>query len=251
MKKIVMITGASSGFGESCAKRFAKEGWQLILIARRQKRLEKLKENLPNGKSIHILPLDIRIRELVQKGLSELPQSLKNIDVLINNAGIALGLEPAQKADLDDWETMIDTNIKGIIYLTRLVLPGMVERDWGHIVNIGSIAGSWPYPGGNVYGATKAFVKQFSFNLRTDLLGTAIRVTNIEPGMAETEFSIVRFKGDTERAANVYKGAQPLKGEDIAESIYWAVNLPPHVNINRIELMPTVQTWGPLKVYRK
>jgi 3-hydroxy acid dehydrogenase/malonic semialdehyde reductase len=172
------------------------------------------------------------------------------VDVLVNNAGLALGLEPAQAADLDDWETMVDTNIKGLMYCTRAILPGMVERKRGHVVNVGSIAGAWPYPGGNAYGATKAFVAQFSRNLRADLLGKNIRVTDVEPGLAETEFSVVRFKGDQERADKVYTGTQPLTGVDIAEIVHWVVSLPAHVNVNSVEVMPTGQAWGPLAIHR-
>jgi len=175
----------------------------------------------------------------------------QEIDVLINNAGLALGLEPAHEADLNQWETMVNTNIKGLMYCTRQILPGMVERGRGHIINIGSVAGSTSYPGGNVYGATKAFVKQFSNNLRSDLLGTPIRITNIEPGLAETEFSVVRFAGDRDRAAEVYKGTQPLAAEDIAEIVYWVTNLPQHVNINCLEVMPVCQAWGPFAIHRQ
>jgi len=246
----ILITGATSGFGEACARRFAKEGWQLILAARRTDRLKALQEKLGGETSVHIMPLDIRDQEAVMTGLTHLPDKFSEIDVLVNNAGLALGLEPAPESDLSDWNTMVDTNIKGLMYCTRATMPGMVERNRGHIVNIGSVAGNWPYPGGNVYGATKAFVKQFSRNLRTDLLGTAIRVTNIEPGLAETEFSVVRFKGDEEKAEKVYDGTQPIKPEDIAEMVHWVVSLPPHVNINCLEVMPVCQTWGPLAVHR-
>ena len=195
--------------------------------------------------------LDVRGRKDVETAVRELPSPFKDVDVLVNNAGLALGLGPAHEADLDDWETMIDTNIKGMMYCTRNLLPGMKSRNNGHVVNLGSIAGDWPYPGGNVYGATKAFVKQFSRNLRADLFETRIRVTNIEPGLAETEFSIVRFKGDSEKAGQIYKGLDPLHPEDIANIVGWVVNLPVHVNINRVEVMPTCQAWGPLAVHRE
>lgn len=251
MSKIVFITGASAGFGESCARRFAKEGWWLILAARRRERLENLRQELGGKKHIHILALDVRDKKAIQKAADYLPESFRKIDVLINNAGLALGLEPSHTAKLNDWDTMVDTNIKGLLYCTRIILPGMMKRNRGHIINIGSTAGNWPYPGGNVYGATKAFVKQFSRNLRADLLGTQIRVTNVEPGMAKTEFSLVRFKGDASRAKKVYKGIEPLTGEDIAEVVFWVANLPQHVNINRIEVMPTGQAWGPLALDRK
>lgn len=250
MSKIILITGATSGFGEACARRFAKEGWQLILAARRTDRLKALQENLGGEASIHIMPLDVRDRQAVMTGLTHLPVTFSEIDVLVNNAGLALGLEPAPESDVTDWNIMVDTNIKGLMYCTRATLPGMVERNQGHIVNIGSIAGDWPYPGGNVYGATKAFVKQFSRNLRADLFGTAIRVTNIEPGLAETEFSIVRFKGDEEKAEKVYDGTHPITSEDIAEMVHWVVSLPPHININCLEVMPVCQTWGPFAIHR-
>ncbi len=250
MSGIVFITGASSGFGEACARRFAKEGWRLILTARRTDRLKVLAESLGDSASVHVIPLDVRRREAVETELTQLPDGFSEVDVLINNAGLALGLEPAAKADMDDWDIMVDTNIKGLLYCTRALLPGMVARNRGHIINLGSIAGDWPYPGGNVYGATKAFAKQFSRNLRADLFGSAIRVSNIEPGMAESEFSVVRFKGDAEKASQVYEGASPLTPEDIAEIIYWSASQPPHVNINRIEVMPVCQTWGMLPINR-
>jgi len=222
----------------------------LILAARRIEKLEALQKELSDTES-HVIQLDVRDRKGVAETLSGLPDSFQNIDILINNAGLALGLRPAYEADLDMWETMVDTNIKGLMYCTRQILPGMVKRRQGHIVNIGSVAGSTPYPGGNVYGATKAFVKQFSNNLRSDLNGTPIRVTNIEPGLAETEFSIVRFNGDTARAAEVYKGAQPLTAEDIAEIVHWVTSLPSHININRLEVMPVCQAWGPFSIFRQ
>ncbi len=251
MTKTVFITGATSGFGESCAKLFAKNGWRLVLAARRTKRLKKLQEDLSNKTSVHIITLDVRDRHAAQAELADLPEAFQNIDVLINNAGLALGLEPAHEANLDEWETMVDTNVKGLMYCTHSLLPGMVERNRGHIINIGSVAGNWPYPGGNVYGATKAFVKLFSQNLRSDLFGTQIRVTNIEPGLAESEFSLVRFRGDVKKATQVCEGTEPLTPDDIANIIYWVVSLPAHVNINCIEVMPTCQTWGPFAIQRK
>jgi 3-hydroxy acid dehydrogenase/malonic semialdehyde reductase len=251
MTETVFITGATSGFGESCAKLFAKKGWSLVLAARRTKRLEKLQEDLSDKTSVHIITLDVRDRDAVRAELVNLPDAFQNIDILINNAGLALGLEPAYEANLEEWETMVDTNIKGLMYCTHSLLPGMVKRNRGHIVNIGSVAGDWAYPGGNVYGATKAFVKRFSQNLRSDLLGTQVRVTNIEPGFAESEFSIVRFKGDVKKAARVYAGIEPLTPDDIANIIYWVASLPIHVNINSIEVMPTCQTWGPFAIHRK
>ena len=250
MDGIVLITGASSGFGEASARRFAKEGWKLILTARRNERLKALQEELGKETSVHITMLDVRDQDAVQTELSNLPGNFSEIDVLVNNAGLALGLEPAHESDISDWDTMVDTNIKGLMYCTRAVLSGMVARNQGHIINIGSIAGDWPYPGGNVYGASKAFVKQFSRNLRSDLHGTAIRVTNIEPGLAESEFSVVRFKGDSKKAAGVYEGTQPITPVDIAEMIYWVVSLPSHININRLEVMPVCQTWAPFAIHR-
>jgi 3-hydroxy acid dehydrogenase/malonic semialdehyde reductase len=241
--KTIFVTGATSGFGEAIARRFAAEGWKLIILGRRKDRLDKLAKEL----KAQVVVCDVRKRKEVFDAVAGLPA----IDVLVNNAGLALGMEPAHKADLEDWEQMVDTNCKGLMYVTRAVLPGMVERGYGHIVNIGSTASNYPYPGGNAYGATKAFVKQFSLNLRADLLGTNVRVTNLEPGLAETEFSLVRFKGDKEKAASVYKGMQPLTGQDVAEAAWWCVNLPPHVNVNRMEIMPTAQAFGPFAVHRK
>jgi len=246
--KMILITGATSGFGKACAIRFAEAGWQLILVGRREERLSVLKKQLEPSTPVLTIKLDVRDRHAVIDVLSKIPEPFSAVDVLINNAGLAVGLSQAATADLDDWDRMIDTNVKGLVYCTRAILPGMVERNFGHIVNIGSIAGNWPYSGGNVYGATKAFVKQFSYNLRADLSGTNVRVTNIEPGMAETEFSLVRFKGDQEKAKKVYENIKPLKAEDIAECVFWAVNLPEHVNINRIEVMPTCQAAGGLMV---
>ena len=250
MSGIILITGATSGFGKACAQRFAKEGWQLILAARRKDRLIALQKKLGGETSVHIMSLDVRNQEAVMFELTHLPEKFSKIDVLVNNAGLALGLEPAHASDITDWNTMVDTNIKGLMYCTRAIMPGMVDRNQGHIVNIGSIAGDWPYPGGNVYGATKAFVKQFSRNLRADLFGTAVRITNIEPGLAETEFSVVRFKGDAKKAAKVYEGTQPITPEDISEMVYWVVTLPPHINVNRLEVMPVCQTWGAFAIHR-
>jgi len=250
MKKTVLITGASAGFGEACARKFAGPENRLILAARRIGKLEALQKELTDTE-IHVILLDVRDRKSVTETLAGLPEPFINIDILINNAGLALGLGPAYEADLDMWETMVDTNIKGLMYCTRQILPGMVKRGRGHIVNIGSVAGNTPYPGGNVYGATKAFVKQFSNNLRSDLNGTPIRVTNVEPGLAETEFSIVRFDGDADRAAEVYKGTQPLTAVDIAEIVHWVTSLPSHININRLEVMPVCQAWAPFSIFRQ
>ncbi len=245
MAKTILITGATSGFGKASAEYFAAQGWELILTGRRRERLEQLEKKL--GASIRqVITLDVRDRDQVFEQLG----SLVDVDVLLNNAGLALGLEPAWDVNIDDWEVMVDTNIKGLMYCTRAVLPQMVKRGSGHIVNIGSTAGAWPYPGGNVYGGTKAFVQQFSRNLRADLLGNNIRVTNLAPGMAESEFSEVRFKGNVEQAAKVYQGAKPLLPQDIAETVFWIVNRPAHVNINAIEMMPVDQAWGPFSIHR-
>ena len=245
----VMITGASSGFGEACARRFAAAGARLVLLARRIDRLEKLKGGLPVP--VYVAKRDVRNRQDAENFVSTLPAEFSEIDVLINNAGLSLGLEPAYETNLDDWETMVDTNIKGLMFFTRLVLPGMVERNRGHIVNIGSVAATYPYPGGNAYGATKAFVKQFTLNLKADLFGTAVRVTDIEPGLAETEFSLVRFKGDAEKAGAVYKGTKPISADDMAEIIFWISTLPAHININLIEVMPVCQSFGFFAIDRK
>ncbi len=248
---IVFVTGASAGFGAATARRFAKEGHRVVITGRRRERLESLAAELGRDK---VLPLvfDVRDRAAVAGAFEALPAAFAAIDVLVNNAGLALGLEPAHKASLDDWEAMIDTNIKGLTYVTRAALPGMVARDRGLIVNLGSTAARYPYPGGNVYGATKAFVHQFSLNLRADLLGTRVRVTDIQPGLVGgSEFSTIRFHGDASRAAKLYEGADALTPEDIAAAIYWVATLPPRVNINTIEMMPVTQAFGPLAVHRR
>ena len=237
---IVLITGATSGFGMSCAKLFSKKGYKTILIGRRKERLTKLSKELGIKRNLPI-HLDVRDKKNVFKSIENLPKEYKKITVLINNAGLAWGFEPAQNVDLKKWEAMIDTNCKGLVYMTKAILPGLIKRNKGHIVNIGSVAGNYPYGGGNVYGGTKAFVKQFSLGLKSDLLGTKVKITNIEPGMANTEFSLVRFSGNKKKANDVYKNMTPLSGEDIAETILWSINRPLHVNINRIELMPLQQ----------
>ena len=243
------VTGASNGFGAAIVRRFAAEGVRVVALARRQDRLAGLAAEL--GDSVLPVRLDVRDRAAVQDVVGGLPAEFAEIDVLVNNAGLAKGLNPAQEADLDDWEEMIDTNCKGLVYCTRTILPGMVERHRGHVVNLGSVAGTYPYPGGNVYGATKAFVRQFSLNLRSDLHGTGVRVTSVEPGLSgETEFSTVRFGGDQGKAAAVYAGMQPLVPADIAEAVYWVVSQPAHVNINTIEMMPVTQSFAPFQVYR-
>lgn len=247
---IVFVTGATAGFGAAIARRFAAEGHRVIAAGRRTDRLEALVATC-GADRIHALTLDVRDRERVNAAVAALPADLQAIDVLVNNAGLALGLEPAHQVDPDDWEQMVDTNVKGLMYTTRAVLPGMVERRRGHVINLGSIAGTYPYPGGNVYGATKAFVHQFSLGLRADLLGTPVRVTSIEPGLVGgTEFSTVRFGGDATRAARLYEGANALTPEDVAEAVHWAALLPERVNINVIEMMPVTQAFAPLAVHR-
>ncbi len=246
---IILVTGATAGFGESITRRFVENGHKVIVTGRRQERLQALKDEL--GDAIYPLQLDVRDRAAIEEQLASLPADWREIDILVNNAGLALGMEPAHKASVEDWENMIDTNNKGLVYMTRAILPGMVERNRGHVINLGSTAGSWPYAGGNVYGATKAFVQQFSLNLRTDLHGTAIRVTNIEPGLAGgTEFSNVRFKGDDAKAEKTYENTTALSAEDIAEAVWWVGTLPTHVNINTLEMMPVCQTWAGLSVHR-
>ena len=249
--KTIMITGATSGFGEACARLFASNGWKLILTGRREQRLADLQQALGGAEKVHTCCFDITDRQAVENAFKTLPAAFSNIDVLINNAGLALGLEPVDQTDLDDWEKMVDTNIKGLMYCTRTVLPMMKQQGQGYIINIGSVAGNWPYPGGNVYCASKAFVRQFSLAIRADLLGAGIRVTNIEPGNAETEFSMVRFKENEQRADAVYQNTVALKAEDIADTIWWLVNTPKHVNVTTMEIMPTEQANGSLAIYRK
>jgi 3-hydroxy acid dehydrogenase/malonic semialdehyde reductase len=248
--RTVLITGASSGFGTAAARRFVALGDRVIAAARRTERLIELASEL--GPEVVLpLTLDVRDRASVERLPAELPADFAQVDILLNNAGLALGLEPAQEADVDQWEQMIETNCTGLVYVTRALLPQMVARGRGHVVNLGSIAGTYPYPGGNVYGATKAFVHQFSLNLRSDLHGTGVRVTCVEPGLVGgTEFSDVRL-GDSERARSVYAGTEPLTADDIAAAIDWATSQPPHVNIHVIELMPVAQSSAPLQVDRR
>jgi len=247
---IVFVTGATSGFGAAIARRFAADGHRIIAAGRRRERLAALADEL-GAALVTTISLDVRDRAAVDAAVRGLSPELAAIDLLVNNAGIALGMEPAHEASLDAWERMVDTNVKGLMYVTRAVLPGMVERNRGHVVNLGSTAGTYPYPGGNVYGATKAFVHQFSLNLRADLLHTRVRVTELEPGLVGgTEFSVVRFGGDQRRADQLYAGADALTPEDIAEAVHWVANLPERVNVNVIELMPVTQTFAPLAVHR-
>ncbi|MGF7452553.1 SDR family oxidoreductase [Pasteurella bettyae] len=245
----IFVTGASAGFGKSTCITLVKAGYKVIGAARRLEKLNELKQQL--GDNFYPLQMDISNTVDIDKAIDSLPKQWSEIELLVNNAGLALGLEPAHQVKIEDWLTMVNTNIIGLIYLTRKILPQMVERDKGHIINLGSIAGTYPYPGGNVYGATKAFVKQFSLNLRADLSGTKVRVTNIEPGLCGgTEFSNVRFKGDDERAANLYKDTESIQPEDIANTILWIYQQPAHVNINRIEIMPISQSSNALKVVK-
>lgn len=239
--QIILITGASSGIGAACARIFAASGAKLILAARRQERLQQLADVLEDTDNIHLLELDVRSSTAVESAISNLPPEWSDIDILINNAGLARGLDKLHEGEIQDWEEMIDTNIKGLLYLTRYVVPGMVKRERGHVVNIGSIAGHQTYPKGNVYCGTKAAVKAISEGLKQDLLGTPVRVTSVDPGMVETEFSEVRFRGDSLSAQQVYQGATPLTPDDVADVIFFCVTRPTHVNINEVILMPVDQ----------
>ncbi|SDD01216.1 3-hydroxy acid dehydrogenase / malonic semialdehyde reductase [Cupriavidus sp. YR651] len=248
---IVFVTGATSGFGAAIARRFANAGHRVIAAGRREDRLAALAAELGRDKVLPLI-LDVRDRDAVAAAVANLPADFADIDLLVNNAGLALGLEPAQSADLDNWDTMVDTNVKGLMYMTRAVLPGMVTRNRGHVINIGSTAGAYAYPGGNAYGATKAFVRQFSLNLRADLQGTRVRVTDVAPGLVGgTEFSAVRFSGDQARVEKVYEGADALTPDDIADTVFWAATLPARVNINFVEVMPVTQSFGPLAIHRQ
>jgi NADP-dependent 3-hydroxy acid dehydrogenase YdfG len=253
MSTTILITGASSGFGKACAEKFAQENTdlQLILIARRADKLKAIAEQLTNQCQVSIATVDIANPTSTEQFFADYQHQLAKVDILINSAGMALGLDPAYKADISDWQAMLATNIEGLLRITHHILPRMVERNSGHIINIGSTAGNWPYPGSNVYGATKAFVQNFSRGLRADLLGKSIRVTNIEPGLAQTNFSNVRFKGNKQQADAVYQHTKPLTAEDIADIIYWVTSLPSHVNVNNLEVMPMCQGWGPLAVDRQ
>jgi 3-hydroxy acid dehydrogenase/malonic semialdehyde reductase len=245
----LLVTGASSGFGRAIAQRFVRDGHRVVAAARRHDRLAQLRDEL--GAALLPLSLDVTDAAAVAALPDSLPEGWRDIDVLVNNAGLALGLDPAPRARLEHWDRMVATNITGLMHMTRALLPQMVARNRGHIVNIGSIAATYPYPGSHVYGASKAFVLQFSLNLRADLIGTGVRVTDLEPGMVGgSEFSLVRL-GDAAKAAAIYAGIEPLSPEDIAEAVAWTVNLPGHVNVNRIEIMPTCQASGPLAVQRR
>ena len=245
--RTALITGATAGFGRAAAARFVAAGWQVVATGRRADRLDALRSEL--GDAVHTACFDIRDETAMRAALDTLPERFSGIDLLVNNAGLAQGTKPAQDALLSDWKTMIDTNVTALVTLTHALLPALIERK-GAIINISSVAGVYPYPGGNAYGGSKAFVSQFSLGLRSDLHGTGVRVTTIEPGMAETEFTVVRTHGDQAASDALYNGANPMTAEDIAETILWIANLPPHLNINRIELMPTTQSVAGFQVHR-
>lgn len=246
----VLITGASAGFGKALAERLVANGHRVIGCARRLDKLNALADTL--GEAFLPVVMDVSDTAAIPQIIADLPADFSQIDVLVNNAGLALGTEPAQNANLDDWMRMTDTNIKGLMAVTHAVLPAMVARDSGYIINVGSIAGSWPYFGGNVYGATKAFVKQFSLNLRADLIGTQVRVTNLEPGnVAGTEFSNVRYHGDDDKAAQVYDGFKTMTGDDIGDILLWLIESPAHINVNRLEVMPVAQTYNGLTISKQ
>ncbi|MGE6362126.1 SDR family NAD(P)-dependent oxidoreductase [Psychrobacter cibarius] len=246
----ILITGASAGFGKALAERLVANGHRVIGCARRLDKLNALADTL--GEAFLPVVMDVSNTATIPQIIADLPDGFNQIDVLVNNAGLALGTEPAYKASLDDWMRMTDTNVKGLMALTHAVLPAMVARDSGYIINVGSIAGSWPYFGGNVYGATKAFVKQFSLNLRADLIGTQVRVTNLEPGnVAGTEFSNVRFHGDDDKAAKVYDGFKTMTGDDIGDILLWLIESPAHINVNRLEVMPVAQTYNGLTIAKQ
>lgn len=248
-KPLIVITGASAGIGAAIAKRFAKEGHPLALTARRLDKLEMLRDELKG--EIGIYELDITSWDAVAEVFQQIEKKQGPIEVLVNNAGCGFGLDPAYQGKIEEWDQCVDTNIKGLLYCTRAALPSMVKRDKGHIINLGSIAGTYPYPGGNVYGGTKAFVHQFTLNLKSDLLGTKVRASCIEPGLVGgTEFSVVRFRGDEAKAAKVYENTQALQPEDIAEVIYFCHALPAHVNINTVEIMPVCQASAPTAIHR-
>jgi NADP-dependent 3-hydroxy acid dehydrogenase YdfG len=244
--KTILITGASSGIGEGCARKFASQGARLILNARSTDKLTDLADELREkyGTECYVMPFDVRDRESAAAALDALPEEWKSIDVLINNAGLAIGTDKEHEGNADEWDVMIDTNIKALLSMTRLIVPGMIEQGRGHIINIGSIAGDAAYPGGSVYCATKAAVKALSDGLRIDLVDTPLRVTNIKPGLVETNFSVVRFRGDKEKADNVYRGIKPLNGDDIAEVVYFAASAPEHMQVAEVLVMPTYQATG-------
>jgi 3-hydroxy acid dehydrogenase/malonic semialdehyde reductase len=244
----VFVTGATSGIGAAVCRRFAHEGARVIATGRREERLRALKDEL--GEACHTAKIDVRDRASIESALSSLPEPFRRVNVVVANAGHGVGMATAQKADIREWEDMVATNVNGLLYTVHTLLPGMVERDEGHVIVVGSIAGDYPYPGGNVYGGAKAFAKMFALGLRGDLLGANVRVTNIEPGMTETEFMLQRFHGDEVQKAKVYEGIQPMTPDDIAETIFWSCTLPRHVNINRMQMMPIMQAFGPIAAKR-
>jgi sulfoacetaldehyde reductase len=252
MRPSLFITGTTSGFGEACARRFADAGWKLVITGRRQERLTALADELSTKTEVLPLVLDVRDRSAMQAAIDGLPEGFATLRGLINNAGLALGLDPAQQCSLDDWDTMVDTNVKGLMYATRMLLSRLIAYGAGaSIVNIGSVAGTYPYPGANAYGGTKAFVRQFSLGLRCDLVGTGVRVTDLEPGLCESEFTLVRLGGDQARYDATYAGANPLQPQDIAETCFWLMNQPTHININALEIMPVSQTWSGFAIHRE
>ncbi len=249
MDKTTLITGATSGFGRAAVERFTAAGWRVIACGRRADRLQSLAESCPSGR-VHCAAFDIRDEAAMQAALDALPPAFRDIDLLVNNAGLAQGTQPAQDADLDDWRTMIDTNVTALVTLTRTLLPTLIQRR-GAIINISSTAASYPYRGGNVYGGSKAFVSQFSLGLRADLHGTGVRVTTLEPGMAQTEFTLVRTHGDQAASDDLYQGTDPMTADDIADTIYWIASLPARLNVNRLEIMPTSQSFAGFQVARE
>lgn len=252
MSKTAFITGATSGFGLACARRFAAAGWNLVLTGRRQERLAAISNELSAQCQVLPLTMDVCDAEAVKASIAALPEPFNKVSLLLNNAGLALGTEPAQHCDLNDWQQMINTNIGGLVAVTHALLPILIEQGKGSsIINLGSIAGHWPYPGGNVYCGTKAFVEQFSYALRCDLSGTGVRVSNLAPGLSESEFTLVRTGGNQAAYDNLYQGADPIQPEDVADTVYWLATLPAHLNVNQLELMPVSQAWSPFSVHRE
>lgn len=252
MSKVAFITGATSGFGRAAARKFASQGWSVVITGRREDRLQALSNELSALAPVHYQVLDVRNNEEVVQMVQSLPDEFKQVTCLVNNAGLALAPQPSQTVDINDWHTMIDTNVTGLVNVTHALLPTLIETGSGaSIINVGSIAGQWPYPGSHVYGASKAFVKQFSYNLRCDLQGTGVRVTDLAPGIAETEFTLVRTKGDQAASDALYEGTRALAAEDIAENMFYLATLPPHINVNRMEVMPTDQAWSPFAIHRE
>jgi len=250
-RPVVLITGATSGFGLATAKKFAQDGYPLIITGRREERLQALSDELAPLTEVFFYVLDVRDSEAVATFSQQIPEAFKQVGILVNNAGLALGTEPADKAALADWHTMIDTNVTGLVNVTHSLLPTLREQESASIINLASIAANWAYPGSHVYGASKAFVAQFSRNLRSDFAGTGIRVTSLEPGLSESEFSLVRFKGDQEKYDQIYNNAKALQPEDIANIIFWIAEQPAHININSLEVMPTSQAWDNFKIIKK